>query len=58
MPEAITFESFLTKDPLDNYEDHEKYTKEWLPKIENIDLIWKKPHLRNSLLNCQNQLTS
>ncbi|KAK6880365.1 putative amidase [Candida tropicalis] len=34
MPEAITFESFLTKDPLDNYEDHEKYTKEWLPKIE------------------------
>ena len=34
MPEAITFESFLTKDPLDNYEDHEKYTKEWLPKVE------------------------
>ncbi|RCK65692.1 hypothetical protein Cantr_01289 [Candida viswanathii] len=34
MPEAVTYESFLTKDPLDNYEDHEKYTKEWLPKVE------------------------
>ncbi|CAI5760227.1 unnamed protein product [Candida verbasci] len=28
------FHSLLTKDPLDTYEDSEKYTKDWLPKVE------------------------
>lgn len=31
---TVTFETFLTKDPLDNYEDKQKYTQEWLPKVE------------------------
>lgn len=32
------FYSLLTKDPLDNYEDSEKYTKYWLPKVEQYRL--------------------
>ncbi|EMG45886.1 hypothetical protein SBY92_004576 [Candida maltosa Xu316] len=34
MTVSINYETFLTKDPLDNYEDEAKYTKEWLPKVE------------------------
>lgn len=30
----VAFEQFLTKDALDNYEDSEKFTKEYLPKLE------------------------
>ncbi|RLV92880.1 hypothetical protein JA1_002882 [Spathaspora sp. JA1] len=33
MTKSHTFESFLVTDPLDNYEDPEKF-KEWIPKIE------------------------
>ncbi|EMG47576.1 hypothetical protein SBY92_004725 [Candida maltosa Xu316] len=31
---STLFESLLTTDPLDNYEDIDKYTTHWLPKIE------------------------
>jgi len=30
----MTIESFFTQDPLDNYEDPEKYQTHWLPKVE------------------------
>lgn len=32
---TASFEQFLTNDPLNTYEDLDKYEKEWKPKVEN-----------------------
>lgn len=31
---SVSYEQFLTKDKLDNYEDASKFTKDWVPRIE------------------------
>ncbi|KAG7666196.1 uncharacterized protein J8A68_000269 [[Candida] subhashii] len=34
MTKQSAYQTLLTNDPIDNYEDPERYQKEWLPKVE------------------------